>query len=87
MGLALLPCHFAIQLTHARFGQSSGLFRPTLQVTTHEPGEAVEVRVRDNGTGISPDIRDKSFQPFVTTKPTSEGTELSLSIAYDIVTQ
>ena len=45
------------------------------------------MRVRDNGTGIAPEIRDKLFQPFVTTKPTGEGTGLGLSIAYDIVTQ
>jgi two-component system NtrC family sensor kinase len=62
-------------------------FRPTLRVMTRELGEAVEVRVRDNGTGIAPEIRDKLFQPFVTTKPTGEGTGLGLSISYDIVTQ
>jgi len=47
----------------------------------------VEIRVRDNGTGIAPEIRDKLFQPFVTTKPTGEGTGLGLSISYEIVTQ
>jgi signal transduction histidine kinase len=62
-------------------------FRPTLKVVTRELGDAVEVRVRDNGTGIAPKIRDKLFQPFVTTKPTGEGTGLGLSIAYDIVVQ
>src|SRR5262249_52217016 len=62
-------------------------FRPTLKVTTSDLGEAIEVRVRDNGTGIAPEIRDKLFQPFVTTKPTGEGTGLGLSIAWDIVTQ
>jgi signal transduction histidine kinase len=62
-------------------------FRPTLKVATRDLGDAVEVRVRDNGTGIAPEIRDKLFQPFVTTKPTGEGTGLGLSIAYDIVTQ
>jgi signal transduction histidine kinase len=50
-------------------------------------GEAVEIRVRDNGTGIAPELRDKLFQPFFTTKPTGEGTGLGLSISYDIVTQ
>jgi signal transduction histidine kinase len=62
-------------------------FRPVLKVTTRDLGDAVEVRVRDNGTGIAPEIRDKLFQPFVTTKPTGEGTGLGLSISYDIVTQ
>jgi len=45
------------------------------------------IRIRDNGTGIAPEIRDKLFQPFVTTKPTGEGTGLGLSISYDIVAQ
>ena len=62
-------------------------FRPMLKVATRDLGDAAEVRVRDNGTGIAPEIRDKLFQPFVTTKPTGEGTGLGLSIAWDIVTQ
>ena len=62
-------------------------FRPALKVTTHDLGEAVEIRIRDNGTGIPPEIRDKLFQPFFTTKPTGEGTGLGLSISWDIVTQ
>jgi signal transduction histidine kinase len=62
-------------------------YRPTLTVSTRDLGEAVEVRVRDNGIGISPELRDKLFQPFFTTKPTGEGTGLGLSISYDIVTQ
>ena len=65
----------------------NGAFRPTLAVTTREVGEAVEITVRDNGTGIPPEIRDRLFQPFFTTKPTGEGTGLGLSISYDIVTQ
>jgi signal transduction histidine kinase len=62
-------------------------FRPTLRVTTHDFGNAVEIRVRDNGLGIPPEIKDKLFQPFFTTKPTGEGTGLGLSISWDIVTQ
>ena len=62
-------------------------FEPTLKVTTRDLGDAVEIRVRDNGIGIPADIRDKLFQPFFTTKPTGEGTGLGLSISYDIVTQ
>jgi PAS domain S-box-containing protein len=62
-------------------------FEPTLRVTTRDLGGAVEIRIRDNGIGISPEVRDKLFQPFFTTKPTGEGTGLGLSISYDIVAQ
>jgi signal transduction histidine kinase len=62
-------------------------FRPVLKVVTRALGNAVEIRVRDNGTGIPTEFRDKLFQPFFTTKPTGEGTGLGLSISYDIVTQ
>ncbi len=62
-------------------------YRPILVVATSDSGDTVEVRVRDNGIGIPPEIRDKLFQPFFTTKPTGEGTGLGLSISYDIVTQ
>jgi two-component system NtrC family sensor kinase len=72
--------------TSAR-GNGGAAYRPTLQVSTRDLGEAVEVQVRDNGTGIAPEIRDQLFQPFFTTKPTGEGTGLGLSITWDIVTQ
>jgi hypothetical protein len=62
-------------------------FKPSLKVTTRDLGDTVEVQVRDNGVGIAPEIKDKLFQPFFTTKPTGEGTGLGLSISYDIVTQ
>ena len=61
--------------------------RPMLKVTTRDLGGTVEIRVRDNGTGIRPEHRAKLFQPFFTTKPTGEGTGLGLSISYDVVTQ
>jgi len=70
----------------ARSNSEAG-YRPTLQVSTRDLGEAVEVRVRDNGTGIPTEIRDQLFQPFFTTKPTGEVTGLGLSISWDIVTQ
>ena len=61
--------------------------RPVLKVTTRERGGEVEIKVRDNGSGIPSESRDKLFQPFFTTKPTGEGTGLGLSISYDIITQ
>jgi two-component system NtrC family sensor kinase len=67
--------------------QGDVAFRPMLAVVTRDLGDAVEVRVRDNGAGIPAEIKDKLFQPFFTTKPTGEGTGLGLSISYDIVTQ
>jgi signal transduction histidine kinase len=62
-------------------------FKPMLRVSTRDLGEMVEIKVRDNGTGIPDEVRAKLFQPFFTTKPTGEGTGLGLSISYDIVTQ
>lgn len=58
---------------------------PTVSVGTRHTGAAVEVRVADNGTGMSEAVQAKVFQPFFTTKPTGEGTGLGLSLSYDIV--
>ena len=58
---------------------------PRLKAATRNLGDRVEIRVRDNGTGIPPEIRDKMFNPFFTTKPAGEGTGLGLSISYDII--
>ncbi len=77
---------FYATVKRQRDGAEAG-FRPTLRVATRDLGDVIEVRIRDNGTGITPEIRDKLFQPFFTTKPTGEGTGLGLSISYDIVTQ
>jgi len=60
-------------------------FEPVLTATTKNLGKTVEIRIRDNGTGIPPEVREKIFNPFFTTKPTGEGTGLGLSMAHDII--
>ena len=60
-------------------------YRPTLTASTKNLGDRVEVRICDNGAGISPEVKDKMFNPFFTTKPAGEGTGLGLSISHDIV--
>jgi GAF domain-containing protein len=60
-------------------------FEPMLLATTKNLGSSVEIRIRDNGTGIPADVREKMFNPFFTTKPAGEGTGLGLSMTHDIV--
>ena len=62
-----------------------GDYEPALAAVTKNLGDSVEIRIRDNGTGIPPEVRDKLFNPFFTTKPAGEGTGLGLSISHDIV--
>jgi PAS domain S-box-containing protein len=64
---------------------SSDGYEPTLAASTKNLGDRVEVRIRDNGTGIPADVREKIFNPFFTTKPAGEGTGLGLSICHDII--
>ena len=52
---------------------------------TKNLGDKVEIRIRDNGSGIPPEVREKMFNPFFTTKPAGEGTGLGLSITHDII--
>jgi PAS domain S-box-containing protein len=60
-------------------------YEPTLSVATKNLGDSVEITIRDNGGGIPPEVREKMFNPFFTTKPPGEGTGLGLSLSYDIV--
>jgi len=60
-------------------------YEPTLAAATKNLGDSVEIRVRDSGTGIPPEVKEKMFNPFFTTKPAGEGTGLGLSLSYDIV--
>ena len=61
-------------------------YKPAVEVSTKLTGSKnIEIKVKDNGTGIPDSIKDKILQPFFTTKPTGEGTGLGLSLSYDIV--
>ncbi|MFN8348594.1 MAG: ATP-binding protein [Spirosomataceae bacterium] len=62
-------------------------YTPSVSVTTKRLENTIEIRIKDNGTGIPDNIKSKIFQPFFTTKPTGQGTGLGLSLAYDIVTK
>jgi GAF domain-containing protein len=68
-----------------RAATNGGGYEPTLAASTKNLGDRVEIRIRDNGTGIAPDVKEKMFNPFFTTKPTGEGTGLGLSISHDII--
>src|SRR4030095_15973195 len=71
--------------TKRRAETDCGDYEPTLTASTKNLGDRVEIRIRDNGTGIAPDVKEKMFNPFFTTKPTGEGTGLGLSISHDII--
>ena len=70
-------------------------YQPTVTVTTKKIDSngvvpntpTIEIRIKDNGTGIPENVKEKIFQPFFTTKPTGQGTGLGLSLAYDIITK
>jgi hypothetical protein len=81
------PCRYARRIAAA---SRSGLrlrlrAAPTLAATTKNLGDSIEIRIRDNGTGIPPEVKEKLFSPFFTTKPAGEGTGLGLSISHDII--
>ena len=64
---------------------NGGSYEPILTASTKNLGDSVEIRIRDNGTGMPPDVKEKMFNPFFTTKPAGEGTGLGLSISHDII--
>ena len=70
-----------------RAGSDSDGYIPTVSLATRRADEHIEVRIRDNGTGIPADVIDKVFNPFFTTKPTDQGTGLGLAISNDVIRQ
>jgi signal transduction histidine kinase/HAMP domain-containing protein len=71
--------------TKRRADGNGGDYEPTLAAATRNLGDRVEITIRDNGIGIPPDVKEKMFNPFFTTKPAGEGTGLGLSISHDII--
>jgi len=72
-------------VTKRRSENGNSGFDPTVRAATRNLGDHVEIRIRDNGTGIAPEVKDKIFNPFFTTKPAGEGTGLGLSMSHDII--
>ena len=72
--------------TMARKAELNGAaYEPTISASTQNLGDSVEIRIRDNGTGIPPAVKERMFDPFFTTKPAGEGTGLGLSLSHDVV--
>jgi len=65
----------------------NGNFSPVVSATTRDLGQSVEIRIRDNGDGITENVKKRIFEPFFTTKPAGSGTGLGLSMSYEIVVQ
>jgi two-component system, NtrC family, sensor kinase len=75
----------AFYATTKRKAEAGDGFEPVLYATTKNLGDKVEIRIRDNGTGIPEEVKEKIFNPFFTTKPAGEGTGLGLSMSHDII--
>jgi signal transduction histidine kinase len=75
----------ACRATQDKVKDANNVYTPTVRLTTKSVGDQVEIRIRDNGNGMPPDVSEKVFNPFFTTRPTGQGTGLGLSISYDIV--
>jgi two-component system, NtrC family, sensor kinase len=75
-----------VYATREKKGPRDGeIYKPTLTASTKSLGDHVEIRIRDNGIGIPPEVKEQMFNPFFTTKPAGEGTGLGLSISHDII--
>jgi len=85
--LNLITNAFYAVMEKKKLQSAEGGYEPTVTVSTKKFSNKIEIKVKDNGTGIPQKALDKIFQPFFTTKPTGQGTGLGLSLSYDIVTK
>ncbi len=86
--IEIIPQDFGrvlLNLINNAFYATKSVKKPLVLIKTERVENGVMISIKDNGTGMSEDIKAKIFQPFFTTKPTGEGTGLGLSLAYDIV--
>ena len=67
---------------------ASEIYVPKIEIRTRvKEGNFVEIRIADNGVGMSEEVRKRLFDPFFTTKPVGKGTGLGMSISYQIVVE
>ena len=72
-------------VTRRKADDGAADYEPVVTAATRDRGDDIEIRIRDNGTGIADEVKEKMFNPFFTTKPAGEGTGLGLSMSHDIV--
>lgn len=90
LGRVLLNlCNNAFYAVSKKAAENIPGYKPLVTIATENlpAEEAVKITVSDNGGGIPPELKNKIFQPFFTTKPTGQGTGLGLSLSYDIITK
>jgi signal transduction histidine kinase len=77
----------ACYAVHQKKKKAGDGYMPTLTLGTRRTPEWIEIRIKDNGTGMPEEVKAKIFDPFFTTKPAGSGTGLGLSISYEIIAQ
>ncbi|MDO7885700.1 sensor histidine kinase [Hymenobacter cheonanensis] len=77
----------AFYAVHQRQRTAGPGYQPEVQVRTERTASQVNIKIRDNGSGVPEALKQKIFNPFFTTKPTGEGTGLGLSLSYDSITK
>ena len=65
--------------------QEGGPYVPTLWISSKREAERIVIRIKDNADGMPPEVVEKIFTPFFTTKPAGKGTGLGLAMSADIV--